>query len=125
MRPNKIKQLWQDGKPATMGWLSIAHTFTAEIMARQGFDALCIDLQHGTLEADAVLPMLQAVSQTDTVPFVRVAWNDPDRIMRALDRLQATVLQTRQRPELSQAATRQALLALAVESARRGQRSRR
>lgn len=85
MRPNRIKQLWRDGKPATMGWLSIAHTFTAEIMARQGFDALCVDLQHGTLEADSVLPMLQAISQTDTVPFVRVAWNDPDRMMRALD----------------------------------------
>ena len=29
--------------------------------------------------------MLQAVSQTDTVPFVRVPWNDPATIMRALD----------------------------------------
>ena len=54
-------------------------------MARQGFDALCIDLQHGTSEANDVLPMLQAVSQTDTVPVVRVAWNDPASIMRALD----------------------------------------
>ena len=54
-------------------------------MARQGFDALCVDLQHGTSEAGDVLPMLQAISQTDTVPFVRVAWNDPAAIMRALD----------------------------------------
>lgn len=85
MRRNKIKQLWQEGKSATLGWLSISHGFTAEMMARQGFDALCVDLQHGTVEADSVLPMLQAVSQTDTVPFVRVAWNDPASIMRALD----------------------------------------
>ena len=46
MRPNKIKQMWRDGKCSTLGWLSISHGFTAEIMARQGFDALCIDLQH-------------------------------------------------------------------------------
>ena len=85
MRPNKIKQLWNEGKCPTLGWLSISHGFTAEIMARQGFDALCVDLQHGTSEANDVLPMLQAVSQTDTVPFVRVAWNDPASIMRALD----------------------------------------
>ncbi|MEM7408002.1 MAG: aldolase/citrate lyase family protein [Pseudomonadota bacterium] len=85
MRPNKIKQLWKEGKPATLGWLSIAHSFSAEMMARQGFDALCVDLQHGTSEANDVLPMLQAVSQTDTVPVVRVAWNDPAAIMRALD----------------------------------------
>ena len=85
MRPNKIKQLWRDGKPATLAWLSVSHGFTAEIMARQGFDALCIDLQHGTNEMNDVLPMLQAISQTETVPFVRVAWNDPAPIMRALD----------------------------------------
>ena len=85
MRPNKIKQMWQDGKPTTLGRLSIADGFSAELMARQGFDALCVDMQHGTAELGDVLPMLQAVSQTDTVPFVRVAWNDPAAIMKALD----------------------------------------
>jgi 4-hydroxy-2-oxoheptanedioate aldolase len=77
--------MWAAGKPATMGWLSISHPFTAEMMARQGFDALCIDLQHGTNEMGDVLPMLQGISQTETVPFVRVAWNEPAAIMRALD----------------------------------------
>jgi 4-hydroxy-2-oxoheptanedioate aldolase len=85
MRPNKIKQMWRDGKCVTLGWLSISHGFSAEVMARQGFDALCVDLQHGTSEMNSVLPMLQAVSQTDTTPFVRVAWNEPAAIMRALD----------------------------------------
>ena len=47
MRPNKIKQMWRDGKCVTLGWLSVSHGFTAEVMARQGFDALCVDLQHG------------------------------------------------------------------------------
>ena len=85
MRANKIKQMWRDGKCATLGWLSVSHGFTAEIMARQGFDALCVDLQHGTNEMSDVWPMLQAISQTDTVPIVRVAWNEPAAIMRALD----------------------------------------
>ena len=48
MRKNKIKEKWRAGKFTTLGWLSIAHSFTAELMARQGFDALCVDLQHGT-----------------------------------------------------------------------------
>jgi len=85
MRPNKIKQMWRDGKFVTLGWLSISHGFTAEIMARQGFDALCVDLQHGTNEMSNVWPLLQAISQTETVPVVRVAWNEPAAIMRALD----------------------------------------
>src|SRR5215831_14448792 len=85
MRPNKIKQMWQASQCATLGWISVSHGFTAEVMARQGFDALCVDLQHGTSEMRDVGPMLQAISQTDTVPVVRVAWNDPAAIMKALD----------------------------------------
>ncbi|GIR55126.1 MAG: hypothetical protein CM15mP62_25970 [Rhodospirillaceae bacterium] len=67
MRENKIKEIWQNGNCATLGWLSVSHGITAEVMARQGFDALCVDLQHGTSEMSDVLPMLQAISQTDTV----------------------------------------------------------
>ena len=85
MRPNKIKQMWRAGQYVTMGWLSISHGFTAEVMARQGFDTLCIDMQHGTTDMHEVWPMLQAISQTDTVPVVRVPWNDPATIMKALD----------------------------------------
>src|SRR6266853_2363063 len=85
MRPNKIKQMWRAGKPVTLGWISVSHGFTAEVMARQGFDALCVDLQHGTSEMKDVGPLLQAISQTETVPVVRVAWNEPAAIMKALD----------------------------------------
>jgi 4-hydroxy-2-oxoheptanedioate aldolase len=85
MRKNKIKEMWRAKKCVTLGWLSLSHGFSAEVMARQGFDALCVDLQHGTAEMRDVAPMLQAISQTDTVPVVRVAWNDPAAIMKALD----------------------------------------
>jgi 4-hydroxy-2-oxoheptanedioate aldolase len=85
MRPNKIKQMWRDGKCVTLGWISVANGLTAEVMARLGFDALCVDLQHGTAEMSDVGPLLQAISQTDTVPVVRVAWNEPATIMKALD----------------------------------------
>ena len=38
MRPNKIKQMWQAGQCVTLGWLSVSHGFTAEVMARQALD---------------------------------------------------------------------------------------
>jgi len=85
VRPNKVKQLWRDGKWVNMGWLSVSNPFTAEIMARQGFDALVVDMQHGLTDMNDVWPMLQAISQTDTVPVVRVPWNDPATIMKVLD----------------------------------------
>jgi 4-hydroxy-2-oxoheptanedioate aldolase len=85
MRPNKIKQMWRENKCVTMGCPPGSNGFTAEVMARQGFDALVIDMQHGLTDMANLWPMLQAVSQTDTVPVVRVAWNDPATIMKALD----------------------------------------
>ena len=85
MRPNRIKQMWRENKCVSLGWLSVPNGFTAEVMARQGFDALVVDMQHGTTDMGDVLPMLQAISQTDTVPVVRVPWNDPATIMKALD----------------------------------------
>ena len=85
MKPNKIKQLWAQGKPVTLGWLSIANTFTAEIMARQGFDAVCVDMQHGVTGLSNLMEMLQAVSATAAAPVVRVGWNEPAAIMKALD----------------------------------------
>jgi 4-hydroxy-2-oxoheptanedioate aldolase len=85
MRPNRIKQMWRDNKCVSLGWLSVPNGFTAEVMARQGFDALCVDMQHGLTDFSDLWPMLQAISQTDTVPVVRVPWNEPAIIMRALD----------------------------------------
>jgi 4-hydroxy-2-oxoheptanedioate aldolase len=85
VRPNRIKQIWRENRCVTVGWLSISNGFTAEVMARQGFDALVVDMQHGLTDMANLWPMLQAISQTDTVPVVRVAWNDPATIMKALD----------------------------------------
>jgi 4-hydroxy-2-oxoheptanedioate aldolase len=85
VRPNKVKRMWHEKMPVTLGWLSVSHGFTTEVMARQGFDALCVDMQHGLTDFGSLWPMLQAISQTDTVPIVRVSWNDPAMIMRVLD----------------------------------------
>src|SRR5690606_39225506 len=40
---------------------------------------------HGLIDYTTCLPMLQAISTTDTVPFVRVPWSEPSIIMKYLD----------------------------------------
>ena len=85
MRENAVLRAWREGKPTVGAWLSLPNTFSAELMAHQGFDWLTIDMQHGLIDYNDVWPMLQAISQTDTVPVVRVPWNDPQIIMKALD----------------------------------------
>jgi 4-hydroxy-2-oxoheptanedioate aldolase len=85
MRPNRLRQIWAEGRAAVNGWLALPDAFAAEVMAQQGWDSLTIDLQHG-LAGDAMLvPMLQAISTTPTVPLVRVPWLEPGALMKALD----------------------------------------
>jgi 4-hydroxy-2-oxoheptanedioate aldolase len=85
MRENSAKRAWQDGKVTFGAWLSVPSTFSAEVMAHQGFDWLCVDMQHGVIDYQAAVSMLQAISTTPTVPFVRVPWNEPGIIGKVLD----------------------------------------
>jgi 4-hydroxy-2-oxoheptanedioate aldolase len=67
------------------GWLAIPSGFSAETMAHQGWDSLTIDLQHGVVDYQTMVTMLQAVSTTPAVPVVRVPWLEPGILMRSLD----------------------------------------
>ena len=85
MRANRLKEIWASGKPAIGGWCSMPGSFSAELMANQGWDAVTIDTQHGVIGYSDMLQMLQAISTTGATPLVRVSWNQPGEIMRALD----------------------------------------
>ena len=85
MRKNTIKEIWARGGAVINGWCSIPSSFSAEIMAHQGFDSITIDMQHGLVEYQTAVTMLQAISTTNVIPLTRVPWNDPGRLMKALD----------------------------------------
>ena len=75
----------RDGTTRLGALLTVADTLTAEVLGRSGFDWVGIDMQHGALAEDALFPALQALSSCDTPALVRVRWNEPATIMRALD----------------------------------------
>jgi 4-hydroxy-2-oxoheptanedioate aldolase len=85
MRPNRTKQLLQDGKPAFGTFMALGSTLGAEQLAHAGFDWLVIDQEHGAIDAPLMQGLLQAISTTDTVPLVRVPSVEADWIGRALD----------------------------------------
>ncbi|MFQ5473090.1 MAG: HpcH/HpaI aldolase/citrate lyase family protein [Dehalococcoidia bacterium] len=85
MRENHLKRLWEQGQPALGGWLTLPSSFSAEIFANAGFDWVCVDTQHGLIDYQTSVTMLQALSTTDVVPIVRVPWNEPGIIMKSLD----------------------------------------
>ena len=85
MRENRIRRIWAEGGNVVNGWLAIPSSISAELMAQSGWDSLCVDLQHGAIDYQTAVAMLQAISTTETVPLVRVPWNDPAIIGKVLD----------------------------------------
>jgi 4-hydroxy-2-oxoheptanedioate aldolase len=85
MRPNRLREIWTSGGAAVNGWLAVPNSFSAETMAHAGWDSLTVDLQHGVVDYQAMVGMLQAVSTTPTVPVVRVPWLEAGALMKALD----------------------------------------
>ncbi|MXY85601.1 MAG: 2,4-dihydroxyhept-2-ene-1,7-dioic acid aldolase, partial [Chloroflexi bacterium] len=85
MRPNTVKQLWAEGKPAFGAWLGTCSTLAAESMAHQGWDWLVVDGEHSPVDLQTMIQMFQAISTTDTIPMARAEWNDPVVIKRILD----------------------------------------
>jgi len=85
VRENTVRSVWARDGVVVNGWLTIPSSFSAEVMAHQGFDSLVIDMQHGVVDYQAAVTMLQAISTTPAIPFVRVPWNDPAHLMKVLD----------------------------------------
>lgn len=85
MRENRIRKIWRDGGAVINGWLAIPSSLSAETMSHQGWDSLTVDQQHGMVDFQSAVPMLQAISTTDTVPITRVPWLEPGIIMKSLD----------------------------------------
>jgi 4-hydroxy-2-oxoheptanedioate aldolase len=82
---NNLRDVWASGKAAVNGWCSIPNTFTAEMMSMNDFDSVTIDLQHGLVDYQMALQMMQAMSASKVTPLARVPWLEPGIIMKLLD----------------------------------------
>jgi len=85
MRENNIRSIWAKGGTVINGWLAIPSSISAELMALQDWDSVCIDLQHGAIGYETALTMLQAISTTNKTPLVRVPANESGIIGKLLD----------------------------------------
>jgi 2-keto-3-deoxy-L-rhamnonate aldolase RhmA len=86
MKANRVKQLLQSGQYTCGSWVSLCSPIGAEVMGLMGFDWVLIDMEHGAGDLQTLLGQLQALGAAgETVPFVRVQWNDPVVIKRVLD----------------------------------------
>ncbi len=85
MSVNTLKARWKSGKAAVNGWLAIPSGFSAEVMAQCGFDSITVDMQHGVQDYQSMVQCFQAMGQFPATRLVRVPWNEPGIIGKALD----------------------------------------
>ena len=70
----------------TLGaWMQIGHPAVAEILARAGFDWVCVDLEHGAIDLETMTGVFRALGGSAAVPVARLPLNDPVWIHRCLD----------------------------------------
>ena len=85
MKQQTLRDCWARRKGAINAWCSIPSAVTAEMMSMNDFDSITIDMQHGLVDYQAALNMLQVISGSGKTPMVRVPWNEPGIIMKSLD----------------------------------------
>jgi 4-hydroxy-2-oxoheptanedioate aldolase len=82
---NPLLDKWQQDEVAYGAWLSIPSSFAAELVARQVPDYVCVDMQHGIVDYQVAVTMLQAINASGATPIVRVPSNDSGIIGKVLD----------------------------------------
>ena len=82
---NRFRSLVASGQRVLGCWCTLPSSLVAESVSAAGYDAVIVDLQHGALSWDTAAPVVQAVELGEAVPILRVAWNEPQALMKALD----------------------------------------
>lgn len=80
-----LRETWDRGDPTLGLWTATGNTYVTEILGAAGFDWVGIDIQHGLVGPESMPSMILALAAHRIPAMVRVGWNDPAHIMRALD----------------------------------------
>ncbi len=84
-RKNPLKQRLAAGKKALGCWIQINSPIATEMLSMVGYDFLLIDNEHGPASLSDSVALLQAMSASSAASVMRVPWNDPVYLKRALD----------------------------------------
>ncbi|MEO3431797.1 aldolase/citrate lyase family protein [Inquilinus sp. CAU 1745] len=84
-RRNALKDRLKNGRAGLGCWLTTGNPVISEVVALSGYDAIMLDHEHGPGTFPDAIACLQAISGTPTTGLMRVPWNDPIYLKRALD----------------------------------------
>ena len=66
-------------------WITLGHFSIVEILAKSGFDWLCVDLEHSVIDLFEAEKLIATIESNGCIPYVRVSSNDKNMIKRVLD----------------------------------------
>lgn len=81
----KLRSMLRERKVCLGTWINFTDPCVAELLCGSSFDFFIIDSEHSALGIESVQLNVMATKGTDVAPIVRVPWNDPMHIKRALD----------------------------------------
>lgn len=81
----RLKKKLAAGEPTGGIWINLPSPAAAEIIAGAGYDWVMVDSEHCTFNPETLMNILMAFNGSETVPLVRVAWNDHVLIKQVLD----------------------------------------
>jgi 4-hydroxy-2-oxoheptanedioate aldolase len=73
------------GETVYSGWSSLPAPIIVEVLARSGFSAVAIDMQHGMWDFAAAVTGIGAITGVGAAPIVRTPYHDWPMVSRALD----------------------------------------
>ena len=82
---NKLKAALKAGRLQTGLWLSLANSYSAELLGEAGFDWLLIDGEHAPNDIQTIMAQLQALRFSESSVLVRVPVGEPWLIKQVLD----------------------------------------
>jgi 2-dehydro-3-deoxyglucarate aldolase len=82
---NKFRRALLERQVTLGSWIQIGHPAAAEVLARAGFDWMCVDLEHGVIDLETTANLFRALAGFDCIPVARLPLNDPIWIHRVLD----------------------------------------
>jgi 4-hydroxy-2-oxoheptanedioate aldolase len=84
-QPFSLAAALRAGETAYAGWSTLGSPVAAETLAREGFPAVVLDVQHGLWDTAALIAGIGTVHHGGAAPIVRVPLEDFAAVSRALD----------------------------------------
>jgi 4-hydroxy-2-oxoheptanedioate aldolase len=85
MTASHIRAKWDEGGACLGGWCMTGNPYIAEAIAREGYDYVCLDMQHGLVGYETFVAATFALAGTGVSSVVRVPSLDAGLIGRVLD----------------------------------------